>query len=185
MIPTFRLLSAPFFRQRYLRGRYFDASLEGWRWVWRCAWTQRILGINAHIPWPMSAASTIDDPSGVIFDLDDLQNFMHFGLYLSNVGGGKITIGKGTVIAPNVGIITTNHRPDAPDRHEPPAHVVIGGNCWLGMNSVILPGVELGENTVVGAGAVVTKSFPEGWCVLVGSPARVLKRIERPMERIA
>ena len=45
------------------------------------------------------------------------------------------------------------------------------------MNSVLLPGVELGDHTVVGAGTIVTKGFPEGYCVLVGNPARKIKKI--------
>ena len=45
------------------------------------------------------------------------------------------------------------------------------------MNAVILPGVELGDHTIVGAGAIVTKSYPEGYCVLVGNPARPIKKV--------
>lgn len=45
------------------------------------------------------------------------------------------------------------------------------------MNSVILPGVTLGNHTIVGAGSVVTKSFPEGNCVIVGNPGRVIKKL--------
>ena len=51
------------------------------------------------------------------------------------------------------------------------------GICWIGMNSVILPGVVLGDSTIVGAGSVVTKSFVEGRQVIVGSPARVVKKL--------
>ena len=59
---------------------------------------------------------------------------------------------------------------------------MLGKECWIGSNAVILPGVRLGEHTVVGAGAVVTKSFEEGWCVIGGVPARKIKDIERPAE---
>ena len=85
--------------------------------------------------------------------------------------GARIVIGKGNYIAPNVGFITQNHdiadlsiRSEAKD-------IIIGCNCWIGMNSVVLPGVILGDNTIVGAGAVVTKSFPKGNIVIGGVPA--------------
>lgn len=47
------------------------------------------------------------------------------------------------------------------------------------MNSVVLPGCHLGPYTIVGAGAVVTKSFPEGHCVIVGNPARIIRHLEK------
>lgn len=56
--------------------------------------------------------------------------------------------------------------------------VVIGEKCWIGMNSVILPGINLGGNTIVAAGAVVTKSFPQGNVVLAGVPAKIIKELE-------
>ena len=52
------------------------------------------------------------------------------------------------------------------------------------MNSVILPGVFLGENTVVAAGSVVTKSFPQGYCIVGGVPAKVIKVIEKHEDHI-
>nr|WP_283244199.1 DapH/DapD/GlmU-related protein [Luoshenia tenuis] len=55
---------------------------------------------------------------------------------------------------------------------------MLGEKCWIGMNSVVLPGVTLGPHTVVGAGAVVTKSFPEGYCVIAGNPARMIRKLD-------
>ncbi len=88
-----------------------------------------------------------------------------------------IYIGKGTYIAMNVGIITANHSLNNLDEHDIAKNVVIGKRCWIGMNSVILPGVVLGENTIVGAGSIVTKSFSQGHCVICGNPARKIKEI--------
>lgn len=55
--------------------------------------------------------------------------------------------------------------------------MIIGENCWIDMNSVVLPGVMLGPRTTVGAGAVVTKSFPEGHSIIAGNPAHVVKEL--------
>lgn len=52
----------------------------------------------------------------------------------------------------------------------------IGRNCWIGAGAIILPGVTIGDNTVVGAGSVVTKDLPSG-VVAVGNPCRVLREI--------
>ena len=94
----------------------------------------------------------------------------------------EITIGRGTWIAPGAGIIASNHDIFDPDKRQPGKPVRIGEKCWIGMNAVILPGVELGDHTVVGAGAVVTKSFSEGYCVIGGNPAKIIKYIERDEE---
>lgn len=60
----------------------------------------------------------------------------------------------------------------------PGKKVVIGDKSWIGMNSLILPGVILGSNTIVGGGSVVTKSFPQGHCVIAGNPAKLLKVVD-------
>lgn len=172
--PALRTLALPFFRPRYLRGPYFDESLMGWKWVWRSLWTQKLLRINAHVPWPVSPAIAISNPQNLVFSPEDMNNFQTFGCYYQNFAG-KIVLGRGTYVGPNVGIITANHDPADLARHLPGDDVVFGEGCWIGMNAVILPGVRLGPHTVVGAGAVVTKSFPQGWCVIAGNPARKLR----------
>ena len=93
-------------------------------------------------------------------------------------GGGGIDIGDYTQIAPNVGIISSNH--DLYDSRKSRNKIVeIGRYCWLGMGAIILPGVKLGDFTIVAAGSVVTKSFEEGYCVIAGVPAVKIKKLEK------
>lgn len=173
-LPVLRLVAPLLFDRRYLVGRPFTEGIDGWRWVQRSILTQRILSYNRHIPWPVSPFTTVSSPINIDFDPDDLVMFQQFGTYFQNFAG-RITIGKGSFIAPNVGIITANHDLSNPSTHLPGKDVVLGPRCWIGMNAVILPGVVLGENTVVAAGAVVTQSFPAGHAVIAGVPAKLLK----------
>jgi len=129
-------------------------------------------------PWlanPLGYALVANEEN-LIHDPGDMQIFMSRGVYFAN-RNAPITIGKGAWIGPNVGLITQNHDPADPARHLPPEPIVLGEHCWIGMNAVILPGVVLGPYTTVGAGAVVTRSFPEGHCVIAGNPARLLRRL--------
>lgn len=73
---------------------------------------------------------------------------------------------------PSVPLIDQGYYPDEP--------VILRKGCWIGANSILLPGVEIGENSVIGAGSVVTKSVPPR-SVAVGNPARVIKIIEGPI----
>ncbi|RIM07161.1 acyltransferase, partial [Staphylococcus cohnii] len=70
-----------------------------------------------------------------------------------------------------------NHDSNNLNDHLEGKDVRLGKNCWLGMNSVILPGVSLGDNTIVGAGSIVTKSFDEGNVVIAGNPAKIVKQL--------
>lgn len=157
--------------------RWFEnISGEGWRWVCRGVWNQRIRRVNAGAKWPVSPYQRISNPANLSFHPDDINNFQMPGSYFQAIG--RIAIGRGTYIAQNVGIITANHNLNDLDRHAEPQPVRIGERCWIGMNSVILPGVALGPHTIVGAGSVVTKSFAEGHCVIAGNPARIIRYLE-------
>ena len=161
-----------FYDKKYLQGYFFDTKRMGWLWAWQGLRGRR-QGNNKKIPYPVHP-NTIVSADRVHFDPDNLNLFQPPGCYWQ-VHDADIYVGKGTYVAPNVGLITTNHDPANPDRHLPGAEIHIGEKCWIGMNAVILPGVTLGDHTVVGAGAVVTKSFPEGHVVLGGVPAQKIK----------
>lgn len=173
-----RFAGGLFYDRRYLVGVYFDDSFTGWKWVVRGILFQKVLRFNRNVPWPVSPLNTISWGRNITFHPDDINMFNEMtGKYFQNFAA-RITIGKGTWIASNVGIITANHDPNDLTRHLPGAEVVIGESCWIGMNAVILPGVRLGPHTVVGAGSIVTHSFPEGHCVIAGNPARLIRRLE-------
>ncbi len=91
----------------------------------------------------------------------------------------KVKIGDNCQLAPNVAIYTAGHpiHPAARNsQYEYGISVVIGDNVWIGGSSVIVPGVHIGSNTVIGAGSVVTKDIPD-WVVAAGNPCRVIRRI--------
>ena len=103
--------------------------------------------------------------------------FSNYGLTILDVG--KVTIGDNAQIAPNVSIYTAGHpiHPDSRNSgYEYGIPVAIGDNVWIGGNAVILPGVTIGSNSVIGAGSVVTKDIPE-WVIAAGNPCRVLRKI--------
>ena len=93
-------------------------------------------------------------------------------------GRGKVFIGDYVGIGPNCVIISGNH--DVYNQSEVVRkETIIGDNCWLASSCIILAGVVLGPRTIVGAGSVVTKSFPEGYCVIAGNPAKVVRYINK------
>ncbi|HDM8140765.1 TPA: sugar O-acetyltransferase [Vibrio harveyi] len=103
--------------------------------------------------------------------------YANFNLTL--VDDTHIYIGDHVMIGPNVTIATAGHPIDPELRRDIaqfniPVH--IGNNVWIGANSVVLPGVTIGENSVIGAGSVVTKDIPAN-VVAVGNPCRVLREI--------
>lgn len=105
-------------------------------------------------------------------------NCLQTDIYLQN-RVNRVTIGENCYISEHVGIITEQHDVYDLEKHTPGKDVTIGNWVWIGMNSVIMPGVVLGDHTTVGANSVVTKSFPDGYCVIAGVPAKVIRKLDR------
>lgn len=174
--PFLKIVLSFFFEKKYLTGRHFDSGVEGYLWAFRAIWCRNILRLAPPAPWPIALGCYVSNTKNVHFHPDNVDNFQSPGTYFQNFKG-HIYIGKGTYIAPNVGLITANHKFENLDEHDEGKDIVIGDKCWIGMNVVILPGVNLGEGTIVAAGAVVSKSFPQGKVVIGGVPAKVIKII--------
>ena len=91
----------------------------------------------------------------------------------------RVTLGDNCLLAPNVSIYTAGHALHPESRafgYEYGIEVTIGNNVWIGGNTVVLPGVHIGDNVVIGAGSVVTKDIPD-WSFAAGNPCRVIRAI--------
>lgn len=124
----------------------------------------------------------------------DYGNNIYFGnncevnMNCTFLDDNRIVIGDNALIAPNVQIYTAFHPTSAAKRFGPPredgsfafcktqtAPVIIGDNVWIGGGAILLPGVTIGSNTVIGAGSVVTKDIPSN-VVALGNPCRVIRK---------
>lgn len=104
---------------------------------------------------------------------------MNYGCVLLDVC--KITIGENTLIGPHVQIYTACHAIDSKERKEGIEYgkpVTIGQNVWIGGNATILPGVSIGDNSIIGAGSVVTKDIPAN-VIACGNPCKVIRSISK------
>ena len=137
---------------------------------------QRLLGsvaenVNIKPPFYVDYGCYISIGSGT---------FANYGLVALDVA--SISIGKDVQMGPNVQLLTPTHPIDPAQRrarYEAAQPIVIHDNVWLGGGVIVLPGVTIGENSVIGAGAVVTKDIPAN-VIAVGNPARVIKSIPMP-----
>jgi len=155
-----------------LMGKFWKSPVPPGLWLVN-KFFQNVLDINNDIPWMVHFTSrvtgkiTIGENVWISFAVSG-------GCYIQ--GGNGIIIGDNTIFAPGVKIISANHDINNYNVWEKDNPIIIGKNCWIGTNAVILPGVELGDNVIVGAGSIVTKSFPSN-CIIAGNPAKIIKRI--------
>lgn len=155
-------------------GEGFGSRNIGIRSLLKCFLVQKGLRVNSHVSWPVHWTSTVKAPHKIARGtrFPGLSNGCHID------GRNGIVIEENVWIGPRVSIISMNHDMSDFHRYEYADPIVIRKNSWLATNAVILPGVVLGEHTVVAAGAIVTKSFPEGDQILAGCPARIVKKLE-------
>ena len=135
---------------------------------------QKIFRINSHVSWPVHWTSQIKSPEKI--KKGTRNPGFSMGCYLDGRNG--IEIGENTWIGPKVSIISMNHNINNYNKYTKDKPIKIGKNCWIATGAIILQGVEIGDHTIVAAGAVVTKSFKEDNIIIGGIPARIIKKIE-------
>ena len=128
-------------------------------------------GLNRESKFAVNFTTTVVCPENIKLGKGVGKSFIVSGnCYFQAING--IEIGDETIFAPGVKMISADHDVEDISKHSKTSPIIIGKNCWIGANAVILPGVALGDNTVVAAGAVVTKSFKEGNIIVKGVPAK-------------
>lgn len=131
-------------------------------------------GYHAGMPFP---SAILIDVKGAFVEIGD-ETSIH-GCYIHAQKG--IKIGSKCAIAAGVNIIDCNgHRIDSLDRNKDrdiPESILIGNNVWIGLNSIILKGTIIGDNSVVSAGSLVKGKFPEN-SIIAGNPAKVIDTIK-------
>lgn len=137
---------------------------------------RKILRQNSDTPWAIHHTSTIHNPKKIERGIEVFPGDSP-GVYINAANG--ISIGDYTNIGPHVGLISANHNFIDNHQYDYAKPIVIGHHCWIGKGACILPEVELGNFTIVGAGAVVSNSFIEGYCVIAGNPAKKIKELNK------
>ncbi len=115
---------------------------------------------------------------GTNITIDD-DVYINFGCIILDCA--EVTIGSHTLLGPNVGLYAANHSIDATERinggcQGKPIH--IGKNVWLGGDVKVVPGVSIGDNTIIGTGSIVTKDIPSN-VIAVGNPCHVIREITK------
>ena len=132
---------------------------------------QKVLQFNFHVPWPVhyttyiSGVENIQMGKGVALGVSPFQYIQaRAGIILKN----NIRVG------PGVHFISTNHAFDDYEEVIPSKPIIVGSDVWIGSHSVILPGVEIGDNVIIGAGSIVNKNIPSD-CIAAGNPCKKIK----------
>lgn len=110
-----------------------------------------------------------------------IEDGVNIGNFLTILGGATIQIGKDTILAGNVTLVSENHGTDPESNipyHAQPlstGDIFIGEGCWLGQNVCILPNVTIGKKCIIATSSVVTRNIPD-YCIAAGVPARIIKK---------
>jgi acetyltransferase-like isoleucine patch superfamily enzyme len=137
-------------------------------------WILQIVFLRSSAYWRISSRSKVTGVRNILIGKNTNPG-ASIGNYIQAVG--KISIGDNTIIAPNVGVISSNHSLNNLTKHNIDT-VEIGNDCWIGMGAVVLPGAVLPSQSIIAANSVVNKKLDEINCLWAGSPAKKIKVIQ-------
>lgn len=96
------------------------------------------------------------------------------GVRMDSLFPKGVHIGENTLVASNCSILSHDHCKRVDNNQPYLVHTYIGKNCFIAIKSIILPGVKIGDEVIVGAGSVVTKDVPSN-CIVAGNPAKIIR----------
>ncbi len=154
--------------------RFFYPKAKGISWIYLMSVfiPQKIFLINARVPWPVHFTSRV-----LYYKNITVGNMSTPGFSMGNYiqGRGGIIIGHNVRVGPNSGLISSNHDLNDFDRWKKAKSIIIGDNVWIGMNSIVMPGVEIGDNVIIGANSVVNTNIPSN-TIAAGIPCKVIRK---------
>lgn len=154
-------------------GEGFGSELYPLRLLMKAFFFQKVIGVNRAVTWPVHWTSKVTSPEKIKRG----TRFPGISMGCHIDGRNGIEFGNNVWVGPHVTMVSMNHDTSDYESYINTTPIIIGANSWIAARSVILPSVHLGKHTVVAAGAVVTKSFPEGDQLLAGVPAKVVKKL--------
>lgn len=135
---------------------------------------QKIFRINGRVPWPVHFTSRVLYHKNITVGNCSAPG-MSACCYVQ--ARNNIKIGHNLRMGPGVGLISSNHELDNYDLHEKLSPIEIGDNVWIGMNTVVLPGISIGDNVAIGSNSVVTENIPSN-VTAAGNPCKIIHQKE-------
>ncbi|MBD3418448.1 hypothetical protein GF412_05725 [Candidatus Micrarchaeota archaeon] len=167
------ILKEILYRLLSIFGPAFSSRNLSPRLLIRHVFIQKILRINSHVLWPVHWTTRVLASHKI--DRGTRFPGLSSGCHIDGRNG--IVLGRNVWIGPRVSLISMNHNLHNYHEFISDEPIIIGDNCWLGANAIVLPGVKLGNHVVVAAGAVVTRSFPRDDVLLAGVPAQIIENL--------
>lgn len=164
------------FIKRFLFRKYFAT---GFGTYLINSFFKRIMGFGRGGDFLLHFTSRINSPKNLRISNHQKSSTVYLslatsgGCYYQAING--IEFGEGTIWANNCSFISANHSFKDLSEHDKTAKIIIGKNVWIGSQCVILPSVQINDNSIIGAGSVVTKSIPKN-SIAVGNPAKIIAK---------